>query len=192
MTTEKQLAANRANAAKSTGPRSETGKARSRQNAISHGFTAQMLIVDGEKASHYAALLRDLHQEFDPQGGVEREYVGQLANLAWRLRRIPAFEAAMLGRLGSQVDLKAYAEEFHATVHIGFAMERALESGLLDKLSRYEVYLMRQFRRTRVDLENAQALRLARASGRRPPITIDNEAQHMAGHGQSQTDQSDD
>src|ERR1017187_8173118 len=40
-----QLAANRANAAKSTGPRTSQGKARSAQNARKHGFTGSTFAV---------------------------------------------------------------------------------------------------------------------------------------------------
>jgi hypothetical protein len=40
MATEKQIAANRRNAAKSTGPRTEQGKARAKMNAFRHGFAA--------------------------------------------------------------------------------------------------------------------------------------------------------
>jgi type II secretory pathway component HofQ len=42
MTTERQRAANRANAAKSTGPKTRAGKTRSSQNAYRHGLSARL------------------------------------------------------------------------------------------------------------------------------------------------------
>jgi hypothetical protein len=41
MATEKQIAANRANAAKSTGPRSKAGKKRVSRNAVTHGLNVK-------------------------------------------------------------------------------------------------------------------------------------------------------
>lgn len=44
MASEKQIAANRKNATKSTGPRTQKGKARSKMNALRHGLAASHLI----------------------------------------------------------------------------------------------------------------------------------------------------
>ena len=46
MTSARQIAANRRNAAKSTGPKSAKGKERSRRNALRHGLTAETVIAD--------------------------------------------------------------------------------------------------------------------------------------------------
>ncbi len=64
---QKQLAANRANAAKSTGPRTALGKSRSAQNARKHGFTASTFAVvrleDLQEVDH----LRAGHQPVNSQ-----------------------------------------------------------------------------------------------------------------------------
>ena len=48
MTTDKQRKANRQNAKKSTGPRTEEGKARSSQNGLKHGLLARDAVMAGE------------------------------------------------------------------------------------------------------------------------------------------------
>ena len=53
MTTDKQIEANRRNAEKSTGPRSEEGKARSSMNAIKHGLRAEQPVILGENPADY-------------------------------------------------------------------------------------------------------------------------------------------
>lgn len=58
MTTLKQFEANRLNALKSTGPRTEEGKRRSRCNAIRHGLTAETVIVGLEDPEDYGPLKR--------------------------------------------------------------------------------------------------------------------------------------
>ena len=96
MTSEKQLEANRANATRSTGPRSQTGKARSRLNAWKHGLSAKLLIIVDESAPDFDRLRADLMEQYDPQSVLECEMVERLAAILWRLRRVPCFEAAIL------------------------------------------------------------------------------------------------
>jgi hypothetical protein len=53
MTSLKQIEANRRNAPKSTGPKTEAGKERSRRNAVRHGLTAEAVVGALEDADAY-------------------------------------------------------------------------------------------------------------------------------------------
>ena len=55
MATEKQIIANQQNAKHSTGPRTESGRRRSRRNAVRHGLTAETVIDIREDAADYRA-----------------------------------------------------------------------------------------------------------------------------------------
>src|SRR6476620_8801755 len=96
MTSNKQLHANRANATKSTGPRTQVGKARSRLNSRKHGLTAKTLIIVGENDEDFEELRSALFEQYDPQSALEFELVERLAGILWRLRRVPLFEAGIL------------------------------------------------------------------------------------------------
>jgi hypothetical protein len=95
MTTFRQVEANRRNAQFSTGPVTEEGKTRSRQNAVRHGLTAETVIDALEDAEDYAAFEMAVTADYDAQSAVERELVLRLASLLWRLRRATIIESGL-------------------------------------------------------------------------------------------------
>jgi hypothetical protein len=93
MATEKQTAANRLNAQKSTGPRTPEGRAAVRLNGVTHGLTAETLVLKGESESDFKALFESLEAEHEPTTPTEETLVAQLAMATWRLRRLYNTEA---------------------------------------------------------------------------------------------------
>jgi len=92
MTSWRQFQANRLNALKSTGPRTEEGKRISRRNAVRHGLTAETVIAGLEATEDYRGFEAAIISDYDAETAVERELVLRLASLLWRLRRIIAIE----------------------------------------------------------------------------------------------------
>src|SRR5271155_4751160 len=88
MATEKQIAANRLNSQKSTGPRTPEGRAAVRLNGVTHGLTAETLVLKGESEDDFKALFESLEAEYEPETPTEETLVAQLAMATWRLRRV--------------------------------------------------------------------------------------------------------
>src|SRR5580704_16968942 len=95
MSSLRQIEANRRNARLSTGPVTDEGKKRSRQNAVRHGLTAETVIRSLEDAEDYAAFEMAVTADYDAQSAVERELVLRLASLLWRLRRATTIETGL-------------------------------------------------------------------------------------------------
>jgi hypothetical protein len=95
MTSFRQIEANRRNALKSTGPKTEAGKQQSRCNAVRHGLTAETVIGALEDAEDYQAFEATIIADYDAQSAVERELVLRLASLLWRLRRATVMETGL-------------------------------------------------------------------------------------------------
>ena len=100
MTSLRQIEANRHNALKSTGPKTETGKRQSRRNALRHGFTAETVIEPLESPEEYRAFEDAIVSEYLPRTPVEQELVHRLASLFWRLRRATSIETGLLRMQG--------------------------------------------------------------------------------------------
>ena len=96
MASDRTIAANRVNAQKSTGPRSLEGKRRSSQNATKHGLTATQVLIPGEDPAEYETLHQKMLNDYQPEGTAEVQLVERATSLLWRLRRVPAFEAALI------------------------------------------------------------------------------------------------
>jgi len=142
---EKQLAARRSNARKSTGPRTPEGKARSSQNARKHGFFTQTALLFYEAPEDFVALRDSYIDEYQPQSPTEMHCVMEMANAQFRLRRVRGMEADLIqilitrelpSRSLSNGEMQAQAFRTLADT-----------SNALQLLQRYEVMFRRQYER---------------------------------------------
>ncbi len=93
MATDRQIAANRRNAVRSTGPRTVAGKRTSRLNALTHGASALTPVVPGVESEadwqdHRAGILASLQ----PVGRLELALADRVVLLLWRLDRLARYE----------------------------------------------------------------------------------------------------
>jgi hypothetical protein len=96
VTSFRQIQANRRNALRSTGPITEGGKRRSRQNAVRHGLSAETVVEIVEDVDDYRGFEAAIIADYDARTAVERELVLRLASLLWRLRRATLIETELL------------------------------------------------------------------------------------------------
>jgi hypothetical protein len=101
VSTAAQIAANQKNAQLSTGPVSESGKAKSSLNAVKSGLTGHTVLLPSEDAALYQAHVSEFIKHYAPVGDEEGKLVQSLADTEWRLLRIPALEMGVyaIGRL---------------------------------------------------------------------------------------------
>jgi hypothetical protein len=177
----KQLAANRANAFHSTGPRTPEGKARSAQNSRKHGFTAShFAVVRLEDLQEVTHLRADLIAVYRPVNSQELFAIERIALAQQAMLRIARLESGLLTtclnealdtsgllffpmskELAGDGDLEitqaqnrgyALAEGFHR-------MTSNKKSNTWPLFLRYKVQTEREYRRAKEEFESLKALR---------------------------------
>jgi hypothetical protein len=164
MASDKQTRANRRNARKSTGPKTQEGKAAVSQNALKHGLLSQQILLPNEDEASFIQLSERLHSELQPVGELETLLMERILFAAWRLRRVLVVETGI------------YEEERFSSGSqggLGMAFIRdANGANAFSKLSRYETTLDRGLYKALHELQRLQAARRAEANVV-PPLAVD-------------------
>jgi hypothetical protein len=127
MASPAQLTANVANAQKSSGPKTEKGKHRTRLNAYRHGLTGQICLLTAEEHQAFDQHCTGIRASLEPVGALELELAQSIAEDYWRLKRARALETGIfaLGHLGQLGALAASDRDDPAQLPIDEALSRA-------------------------------------------------------------------
>jgi hypothetical protein len=140
MASPAQIAANLANAQKSTGPRTGAGKAVSRMNALQHGAYAEAPIILGEDPAAFEEIHHHYHAAYQPADPGAQALVDTVIRSTWLLRRLFRAETAVTAKLIEQAngDLgQAFLNDASGANAIGkiqrqiASLERARQQGLI-------------------------------------------------------------
>lgn len=112
MSSQAQIAANQANAQKSSGPVTAEGKAAVSKNALKTGLTGRTVLLPTDDAELYAKHITSFKSRYAPVGDEETELVQSIADTSWRIARIPSLETGIyaVGR-AKMADLHANIED---------------------------------------------------------------------------------
>src|SRR3954454_6661147 len=158
---ERRLAANRANAQLSTGPRTEAGKAVSSLNAVKTGLCGRtVLLADEEEACAYQEHVERVFAWWGPDNVEEHALVQALADTQWRLESIPGLESALYAqaRLRGQ-PLLQHADPTVQRLLLDAQAEVA-EAKALRNLRLHERRLRRQYEKDKAELNELRNERL--------------------------------
>jgi hypothetical protein len=167
MASEKQRAANQANALLSPGPTSPEGKAKISHNALKTGLTGRTVLLPSDDVAAYQAHVERIAQQFAPETDQERRLCQSLADGLWRLDRIPALEAGIYA-IGRRELAAHFADESDEAVRRAMLEAQVLLTYRRDltNLSIQEARLRRQCEKDEAELKRLLAERQAAAEQR--------------------------
>jgi hypothetical protein len=150
----------RVNGAKSRGPATPEGRAKSSRNSLRHGLSAKSVLLPAESHEQFQLLLDAHIQQFQPANPVEMDLVEAMAVARWRLRRIWAIETSLLGpELERRAeDMDEEFTEMSADDRLAWVFQKLADNNQsLSLLARYEGNLNRAFDRAFKQLNLLQA-----------------------------------
>jgi len=118
-----RLAANQANAQRSTGPRTQEGKAAASQNARKHGLACSDETLARTYSAEYQALVSNYLFVFEPQDQVMTDLVHEMTSARLRLDRVTQLETIALqneptlDQLVTLQKLERYRKSAEASYH---------------------------------------------------------------------------
>ena len=157
--TNARAEASRQNGAKSRGPKTPEGRARSAQNALKHGLRAEKyLVLPEEDAAEFAGLEAALLEELAPVGALQAVLARRVAVAAWRLAR------------ADRLEVELFEERGYGNASPGLALIRdGNGTRSFETLLRYRGAAMAEFWRALKTLKALQAEQRAMAQQRAVP-----------------------
>ena len=154
-------AVNKTNSLKSTGPRTEAGKQRSKLNALRHGLTGHTIVLPTEDHSAYQRHSQSFLDECQPKGAIETQLVQSLLDTSWQLNRAAAVETNLFSLGITEMKDRIRANHPEAEDALAMALAFREHNRAFANLSIYRQSLTRQLERTLNQLRQIQAERRA-------------------------------
>jgi hypothetical protein len=169
--TEAQRAAARVNGAKSKGPTTEEGKAKSALNALRHGLLAGSLVLTSESRAKFDALLSAYLDEYQPEGQTENDLVEEITAAKWQQQRCWTLTTALLDvtmdRMAEEITNEFSNVDTPTRTALAF-LKQASQSAALVLLNRYAARHAREWHRA---IDKLRAIQKERRERRGAPIS---------------------
>jgi len=167
--------ASRENGAKSKGPVTPEGKARSSRNAIKHGLSSEHAILNHEDRPAFEAMRQSYLERHQPADQHEADLIETMVAARWRLNRMVMVEGQLFEKeLAVRApEINKQFREIDPEGKLAICFEHLAEGRALSLLLRYESQINRTYERA---FKQLQALQAGRTDSRPcPPEPVPNE-----------------
>jgi hypothetical protein len=147
----------RINGAKSRGPKTAQGRARSSMNALRHGLNAKTLILQNEDRNLFGEIWKDYFDLLKPANKMEIDLVSDIVAARWRLRRMERYETAMLDVEMDAPELEKFDEDRRGAI----AFSALANTKGYDTVLRSDIHLTRTYHKA---LDNFRRLRAGKVA----------------------------